>query len=107
MADPIYRIHPAIGIARVGNADRATFFIGPEFPNFGPAGPPSLALFNYKSGGLIRPQAARFRVYEYLTNKKGDFTLPARSTSAIRIAKASPGRFTSPTARLAFSSSNT
>src|SRR5262249_19798797 len=29
-----YRIHPAIGIARVGNADPSTYFIGPEAPGF-------------------------------------------------------------------------
>jgi len=29
---PIYRIHPAIGVARLGNADPSTFFIGPEAP---------------------------------------------------------------------------
>ena len=28
----IFRIHPAIGVARVGNANRDTFFIGAETP---------------------------------------------------------------------------
>ena len=37
----IFRIHPAFGIARVGNASRDTAFVGPELPgvpaNFNPA----------------------------------------------------------------------
>ena len=54
------RIHPAIGIARVG--DHPTeFFIGPETPgNYTP--PPS-----YKEGTLpaIKRQGARFRIFAY------------------------------------------
>jgi hypothetical protein len=63
-----YKIHPAIGVARVGNAPESAFFLGPEIPNepstgSGDAGtvvPP------FKSAGLIKRQAARFRVWEYL-----------------------------------------
>ena len=63
-----YKIHPAIGVARVGNAPESDFFLGPEIPNepstgSGDAGtvvPP------FKSAGLIKRQAARFRVWEYL-----------------------------------------
>lgn len=56
-----FRIHPGLGIARVGNSPNE-FFIGPEAPNWNPAPPDSL----YKdSNGLIKKQAARFRVYEY------------------------------------------
>ena len=36
--DSVYRIHPAIGVARLGNADPSTFFIGPEAPGYGPLG---------------------------------------------------------------------
>ncbi|MEW2458104.1 LodA/GoxA family CTQ-dependent oxidase [Streptomyces albus] len=54
------KIHPAIGIARVGNSTEAPF-IGPESPDQKPAAPGS-----YKDGsGAIRRQAARFRVYGY------------------------------------------
>ena len=64
---PRYRIHPAIGIARVGNAPASEYFVGPEMPgqtardnaDIGTAVPP------YKSKGLIKRQAARFRVWEY------------------------------------------
>jgi L-Lysine epsilon oxidase N-terminal/L-lysine epsilon oxidase C-terminal domain len=64
-----YRIHPAIGIARVGDSPD-DYFIGPEAPGV----PPSLnkpdALpsphATYKDPqGRIKRQGARFRVYEY------------------------------------------
>jgi hypothetical protein len=59
---PLYKIHPAIGIARLGNA--STYFIGPEIPGVRPTGVPP-----YKEGGKIKPQAARFRVFEYVDQK--------------------------------------
>ncbi|MFI6764526.1 LodA/GoxA family CTQ-dependent oxidase [Streptomyces sp. NPDC050355] len=54
------KIHPAIGIARVGNSTQPPF-IGPESPD-----EPPLAAGSYKdaSGRIIR-QAARFRLYGY------------------------------------------
>ena len=62
----VYRIHPAIGIARVGNAPASTFFIGPEVPGLPPLGDaPGTTAPPYKVGGLIKPQAVRFRIYEY------------------------------------------
>lgn len=55
----VYRIHPAIGVARVGDASGANdFFIGPEVPGLTPVGP------RKKNGEVLR-QAARFRVYAY------------------------------------------
>ena len=59
------KIHPAIGIARVGNSPLESF-IGPEVPYAlpQPTGP-------YKdSGGAIKRQAARFRIYGY--NQAGE-----------------------------------
>ncbi|MET9913843.1 LodA/GoxA family CTQ-dependent oxidase [Streptomyces sp. NPDC006476] len=54
------KIHPAIGVARVGNS-KETPFIGPESPDQKPGD-----LGSYKDGsGAIRRQAARFRVYGY------------------------------------------
>jgi hypothetical protein len=55
-------IHPAIGIARVGNAPADDYYLAPEIPGRpadpGPAG--------YKTAaGEIRREAARFRVYGY------------------------------------------
>ncbi|QSQ20102.1 LodA/GoxA family CTQ-dependent oxidase [Pyxidicoccus parkwayensis] len=60
----VYKIHPAIGIARVGNAERdqggaEPYFIGPELPGVVPKVPA------YKLDKKIRPQAARFRVWAY------------------------------------------
>ncbi len=68
MAGPVYRIHPAIGIMRLGNADRDTFFIGPELPGGRPTGDASVGtkVPPFKVGGLLKPQAARFRIWEYV-----------------------------------------
>ena len=51
-------IHPAIGIARVGNSSDA-FYFGPEVPGQTPEGP-----FKDARGAMAK-QAARFRVYAY------------------------------------------
>ncbi|MCF3132245.1 LodA/GoxA family CTQ-dependent oxidase [Streptomyces olivochromogenes] len=59
------KIHPAIGIARVGNSGGQPF-IGPESPDQKP-----LPLGRYKDEwGAVIKQAARFRVYGY--NKAGE-----------------------------------
>ncbi|MER5349293.1 LodA/GoxA family CTQ-dependent oxidase [Kitasatospora sp. NPDC002551] len=56
------RIHPAIGIARVGNSTRDDgWFYGPEVPD-PPAGQPG---FYKDEQGAIKRQAARFRIYGY------------------------------------------
>ena len=60
MADPQevvqYAIHPAIGIARVGNSPDE-FFTAPQYPGDVPAGP-------YKDAqGAVKRQAAQFRIY--------------------------------------------
>lgn len=59
---PVVRasIHPAIGVARVGNAAEA-FFIGPEVVDPHPE-PPG---FYRDSSGALKRQAARFRLYGY------------------------------------------
>ena len=53
-------IHPAIGIARIGNSREADgYFIGPEVPD-----EPALGRGAYKDkSGALKRQAARFRVY--------------------------------------------
>ena len=54
------KIHPAIGIARVGNSPDE-FFVGPESP-----GHPPLPDGGFKDPkGRIKRQAARFRIYGY------------------------------------------
>ena len=68
----VYKIHPAIGVARLGNANPSTFFIGPEAPGFNPFGDaPGTAPFPRKVNGLIKPQGARFRIYEYRYDTNG------------------------------------
>ena len=54
------RIHPGIGIARVGNS-ASDYVIGPEVTH--PA--PTLFGATRDAGGAIKRQAARFRVYGY------------------------------------------
>ncbi|HEY1954401.1 MAG TPA: LodA/GoxA family CTQ-dependent oxidase [Polyangiaceae bacterium] len=62
----IFRIHPSIGIARVGNASRDSFFVGPEVPGIPANFDFSKKVFQgFKQAGLVRPQAAQFRVWEY------------------------------------------
>src|SRR5215831_17221693 len=57
------RIHPAIGIARVGGSPDG-HFIGPEIPGQDRTPPDGKYGFKDKHGLLLR-QAARFRVYGY------------------------------------------
>ncbi|MEO9875123.1 MAG: LodA/GoxA family CTQ-dependent oxidase [Anderseniella sp.] len=53
-----YRIHPGIGIARVGNSPEE-YYLGPEAPGIAAAGP-------YKDNqGRVARQAVRFRVFRY------------------------------------------
>lgn len=55
------RIHPAIGIARVGDSD-SEYFIGPELPGV----PPAPHDGKFKDSSLrIKRQAARFRCFGY------------------------------------------
>jgi hypothetical protein len=70
----VTKIHPAIGIARVGNS--AEYYLGPETPGGLPLDPatggpiysgpglPPQAIFHDASGAL-KKQAARFKVYAY------------------------------------------
>jgi hypothetical protein len=75
-ASPRYRIHPAIGVARVGNADPDDFYLGPERPSQAVTGDAVVGTRTppFKSGGLIKRQAVRFRVFEYV-DKGGVWTM--------------------------------
>jgi hypothetical protein len=69
-----YWIHPAIGIARVGNSDE--HFLGPEKPGDVPD-----AGGSYKDEqGQIKRQAQRFRIYEYEVD--GSNATPIREITA-------------------------
>lgn len=55
-----YRIHPAIGVARVGNSPEG-FFVGPEYPDDYP-----MPADGFKDGQFrVKRQAARFRVFAH------------------------------------------
>lgn len=69
---PIFKIHPAIGVARIGNAPN-DFFVGP-----GPStvGPPTIGTIAppFKDGaGFVKREAAPFQVWRYLDNGKGKY----------------------------------
>jgi len=59
------RIHPAVGVARVGDSDQ--FFIGPENPGVPGNWDPGTSKFRaFKdSQGKIMRQAARFRIFQF------------------------------------------
>ena len=57
------RIHPAIGIARVGGSQEG-YFIGPEVPHYDGAPPPEYGGWKDEDGQILR-QVARFRIYGY------------------------------------------
>lgn len=73
----VYKVHPGIGIARVGNSPDE-FFIGPEIPGVNPVeifSGVEQPLEKYKdSFGRIKRQAARFRVFEYEEDASGTLT---------------------------------
>ena len=81
-----YRIHPAIGIARVGDSPE-DFFIGTEVPGLAPSpgtpGDTSPGSRRYKdSERRIKRQGARFRVYAYTTDAAGAVTDVREVTAA-------------------------
>jgi len=85
MTESVIRIHPAIGIARVGNSKEA--FIGPEIPGLYPS------VTSYRDArGYLKRQAARFRLFNYdgkvpqeltlSTVKSIEWTVHLRNTKA-------------------------
>jgi len=76
----VYRIHPSVGVARVGNQQGSSpqdFFIGPESPGHHPV-PPG----GYKRDGKIKRQGARFRIYEYETDPASGQLRPVREINS-------------------------
>ena len=59
----IYKIHPAIGIARLGTAPADSHFVGPEIPGRST----EFDQQAFRVNGMILPQGARFRVFAYDT----------------------------------------
>ena len=70
-----YRIYPSIGIARVGDS-KDGFIIGPEAPSVVPKGP-----FRGKDDG-IKPQGARFRVFQVEIDSNENETVGREVTGA-------------------------
>jgi len=68
------RIHPAIGIARIGNSDE--YFIGPQVPH--PTPPPTGGYRD--ASGKLKRQAAQFRIFGYDSN--GDVVAELTSLNA-------------------------
>ena len=62
---PSLRIHPSIGVARVGNSDQ--FYVGPENPGIPGNWDPDAQKFKpFKDvQGKILRQAARFRIFQF------------------------------------------
>ena len=85
----IYKIHPAIGVARLGN-DPNAFYIGPEM-----AGSPGMEIdaagsespvTSYKDNGRVKRQAARFRVFEYDQELDGTLRLVGEVDAETQVA---------------------
>ncbi|WP_437626064.1 LodA/GoxA family CTQ-dependent oxidase [Sorangium sp. So ce1151] len=75
----IYRIHPAIGFARVGGGSE--FFIGPEVPGYGATGRDAgrgsdIPPYKEVPSGPLKRQAARFRVWRYTWDKTANKYIP-------------------------------
>ena len=72
-------IHPAIGVARIGNSTKSDgYFIGPEVPD-----EPALPLGSYKDKddtGALKRQVARFRVFGY--NAAGEVVAELNANNA-------------------------
>ena len=78
MKNPIYRIHPAIGFARLGNAepvDDTNFFIASDTPGIPNNWNPATGKFNsFKTpDGRVKKQAVRFRIWRYEDDGTGRF----------------------------------
>jgi L-Lysine epsilon oxidase N-terminal/L-lysine epsilon oxidase C-terminal domain len=81
----VYKIHPAIGIARVGNHPSA-FFVGPETPGSSgldiDANGNEAPLQRYKDTGRIKRQAARFRIFRFQQSDTGNLQLIGEVTAS-------------------------
>lgn len=104
MADSMLRVHPAIGLARVGTSDE--YYLAPETPaaypdkNGGPqtgglpikAGTESTTITDKDirdANGAFKKQAARFRIYQY---PAGDQTYPAGAGTEVTLGSTVGGK---------------
>jgi hypothetical protein len=68
-----YRIHPSIGIARLGDSELG-YFLGPELPGVPPLPGAGRGEQSFRDSGIKR-QAVRFRIYHYEVGSKGESTV--------------------------------
>lgn len=68
-----YRIHPSIGIARLGDSELG-YFLGPELPGIPPLPRAGTGEQSFRDSGIKR-QAVRFRVYQYEVGADGQCTV--------------------------------
>jgi hypothetical protein len=80
----VYKIHPGIGIARVGDSEQ-DFFIGPELPGRGPvelSAGVEQPVTSFKDGSFrVKRQAARFRLFAYDEDEGGKLSNPREITA--------------------------
>jgi len=74
----MYRIHPAIGVARLGNSP-TDYFLGPESPRIVPPlvaadAPPDAKATRRDAEGRIKRQGQRFRIFEHTLGSDGAIT---------------------------------
>lgn len=74
----VYRIHPAIGVARLGNS-LDEYFVGPESPGVVPPlvaadALPDRNATRRDAQGRIKRQGQRFRIFEHTLDDAGDVT---------------------------------
>src|SRR5947209_6868865 len=70
-----FRIHPAIGVARMGNSPE--HFVGPESPGFPANSDDGITFASFRDAqGRILRQGARFRVFEYAEDQNGALSKP-------------------------------
>ena len=84
----VYRIHPAIGVARLGNS-LDEYFVGPESPRVVPSlvaadAPPDRHPTRRDAQGRIKRQGQRFRIFEYGLDDAGKVCIPAKSRLTTR-----------------------
>src|SRR4051794_7991107 len=71
----VYRIHPGIGVARLGNSPD-DYFVGPESPRVIPPlvaadAPPDARATRRDAQGRIKRQGQRFRIFEHTLDDAG------------------------------------
>src|SRR5581483_12519977 len=81
-----FRIHPAIGVARMGDSDK--HFIGPETPGVAANWDDSSGTFKSfrDPDGRILRQGARFRVFQYDEAEDGRLSNPREVLAGVDVA---------------------